>query len=274
MVLTRELPRANGCSIRHPLGMRLRAITYNVHKCVGGVDRRYDPERVAEVIAHYSPDIVLLQEVAQRSPKYRNERQVERLGDLLDLRHRSYFTNVKKLGRGGEYGNALLSRFPLTAVENVSVTIPPKKARAVLHARCRVRTGPGKSRSLHVFNLHLGLSGLERKLQLKKFLASHPFAGLDRRTPVLVAGDFNDVWGSLGRFLGPFDFTGPHSAPKTFPAAAPLRALDSVYVRGDLSLLHLRSSRLKTARSASDHLPLVADLHITSGRRSTRRATS
>ena len=26
--------------------MRLRLLTWNVHKCIGGLDRRYDPERV------------------------------------------------------------------------------------------------------------------------------------------------------------------------------------------------------------------------------------
>ncbi len=250
--------------------MQLRAVTYNIHKCVGGVDRRYDPERTAAVIAHYDPEVLLLQEVAQAAPKLKNERQIQRLGDLLGLRHRAYFTNVKKLGNGGEYGNAILSRFPLTAVENINVTIPPKKRRCVLHARLRVKTGPGKSRSLHVFNLHLGLSGIERKLQLQKFLASHPFAGLDARTPVLIAGDFNDVWGTLGKLLIPHGFSGVAKPLASFPAIRPLRALDSVYVRGDLGLTGLQTSRLKLARAASDHLPLIAELKITSGRRRRR----
>lgn len=252
--------------MHHRPPMQLRAITYNVHKCTGGVDRRYDPERTAAVVAHYEPEVVLLQEVAQGSPRFRGERQVERLGALLGLRHHAYFVNVRKVGKGGEYGNAILSRFPLTAVQNTNVTIPPKKRRSVLHARLRVKTGPGKSRSLHVFNLHLGLSGIERKLQLQKFLASHPFSGLDSRTPILVAGDFNDVWGTLGNYLLPYGFRGPHRPIQTFPAIRPFRALDSAYVRGDLGLLQLQASRLELARLASDHLPLVCDLQITSGR--------
>lgn len=251
--------------------MQFRAVTYNIHKCVGGLDRRYDPVRTADVIRHHGADVVLLQEVAQGAPKFGNERQVERLGDLLEMRHRAYFTNVKKFGNGGEYGNAILSRFPLTAVENIDVTIPPKKRRCVLHARLRIKTGPGKSRSLHVFNLHLGLSGIERRLQLQKFLASHPFAGLHARTPVLIAGDFNDVWGNLGRLLAPHGFRSVAKPHRSFPAIRPLRALDSLYVRGDLNLNGLQPSRLKLARVASDHLPLVADLCITSGKSMNRR---
>jgi len=252
--------------------MRARVLTYNIHKCIGGLDRRYDPERIFETIRHYAPDIVLLQEVAQGSKRFRGERQIERLGDLLELRHRTFFVNVVKRGGGGEYGNAILSRFPLTDAHNIDVTIPPKKKRSVLCARLRVRTAPGKSRSLHVFNLHLGLSGIERKKQLRKFLDSHPFAGLDKRTPVLVAGDFNDVWGTLGRdLLVPAGFSGLGAPIQTFPASMPLRALDSIYLRGHAKLLRAFRSRLRVARYASDHLPLIADIEITAGRRKRKR---
>lgn len=242
--------------------MRLRVLTYNVHKCVGGVDRRYDPVRVTDVIGHHEPDVVLLQEVAQGSTKFNGERQIERLGDLLDMRHRAYAVNVRKRGDGGEYGNAILSRFPLTRIENQSLRIPPKKMRSVLHARCRVRFAGGHTRSLHLFNMHLGLSGIERKMQLGRFLASHPFAGLHKRTPILVGGDLNDVWGTLGRLFEPSGFRSRGQPLPTFPAFAPVRMLDGVWVRGDLAIERLERSRLELARRASDHLPLVADLEI------------
>lgn len=242
--------------------MRLRVLTYNIHKCIGGLDRRYDPSRTVDVIAHYEPDLVLLQEVAQSSKVYNHDRQCEMLADRLGFRHMTYFVNVRFRNRG-EYGNAILSRFPLTETQNIDLTIPPKKKRSVLHARYRVRIGKRKSRTLHVYNLHLGLSGIERTIQLKKFLASHPFAGLHPDTPVLVAGDFNDVWGTLGRkMLVPRGFRGIEKQLRTFPAYAPIRMLDSIYVRGSLRIDRVRRSRLALARHASDHLPLVADLRI------------
>jgi endonuclease/exonuclease/phosphatase family metal-dependent hydrolase len=37
-------------------------MTYNVHGCVG-TDGVHSPERIAEVIATYAPDIVALQEL-------------------------------------------------------------------------------------------------------------------------------------------------------------------------------------------------------------------
>lgn len=242
--------------------MHVRLLTYNIHKCLGGIDRRYEPTRVRDVIAHYAPDMVLLQEVDNGAKRSRGERQVDVLGDMLGFRHRSYFPNVR-LRSGGEYGNAILSRFPLTATQNIDLTIRPKKRRSVLHGRYRVRLDGAHSRTLHVYNMHLGLSQFERRLQLRRFLDSHPFVHLDHRTPIVVAGDFNDVWGTLGpRLLEPAGFRGQTHPIASFPAYAPVRALDAIYVRGNVELVRVFSSRMELARRASDHLPLVADLII------------
>jgi endonuclease/exonuclease/phosphatase family metal-dependent hydrolase len=166
---------------------------------------------------------------------------------------------------GGAYGNAVLSRHPLAAARNVDLTYPGRKRRSVLYAAVDVpRPHGGRPRTVHVFNLHLGLSGLERKWQLARFFAGHPFAGLVPHAPVVVGGDFNDVWGRLGRiFFEPAGFEIPKRPARTFPAWAPVRALDALYVRGALRLHHLYRSHLLQARFASDHLPLHAEIELT-----------
>jgi len=241
--------------------MRLRLLTYNIHKCIGGVDRRYDPERIRAVIAHCQPDFVLLQEVDHYTRRSNNDRQVDLLGDLLGFRHRTWFPNVQ-VRTGGEYGNAILSRFPLTDTRNIDLTIPPKKRRSVLHARYRVRLDRRHSRTVHVYNMHLGLAGYERKIQLRKFLASEPLIQLHPDTPVIIAGDFNDVWGTLGpKILEPAGFRGIGPV-RTFPAWGPVRALDAIYVRGPVDIVSADRSRTELSRRASDHLPLIAELAI------------
>jgi endonuclease/exonuclease/phosphatase family metal-dependent hydrolase len=241
----------------------LRLLTYNVHKCTGGLDRRYAPDRIAEVIAHSAAEVVLLQEVAQNGKWYRNERQIDVLGRLLGFKHHSYFVNVAFGHRRGEYGNAILSRFPIVSTDNIDLTVAGKKARSVLHGELRLELPHGGHRTLHVFNLHLGLGGRERREQLHRFLASHPLAGLHARTPIVVAGDFNDVWGTLGRrFLLPEGFAVPRRPVRTFPAYAPVRALDALFVRGDIAVESLAASRRSPARLASDHLPLLATLRL------------
>ena len=142
------------------------------------------------------------------------------------------------------------------------MTVGSRKARSVLHGRFRVPVR-GRLRTVHVFNLHLGLLERDRRWQLERFLAGHPFAGLHERTPILVGGDFNDLWGRLGpELLAPAGFHAPARRHATFPAYAPVRALDGIYVRGDLRLHELRAARGAKARTASDHLPLVAELEL------------
>ncbi len=242
--------------------LRIRIVSYNIHKCIGGVDRSYRPERIVGVIAHHHPDIVLLQEVDAGAARSQRHRQVDLLAEQLGFRHRSYHGNVAVRG-GGEYGNAILSRFPIIDTRKIDLTVRFKKARSALHVWLRVRMPSGRSRTLHVYNLHLGLSGIERKLQLRRFFDSHPFAGLHARAPIVVGGDLNDVWGTLDKKLfAPAGFRTGARPIASFPAYAPLRALDGMYARGDLHLSHLDRSRLALAREASDHLPLVADIEL------------
>jgi endonuclease/exonuclease/phosphatase family metal-dependent hydrolase len=243
--------------------VRLRLLTYNIHKCIGGLDRRYRPERTVEAIGHYAPDVVLLQEVDAGARRSNYDRQVDRLGEALGLRHRIWFPNVS-LRDGGAYGNAILSRFPIHHAHNHDLTVGTRKRRSVLHARIRVRVPhSSRVRTVHVFNMHLGLLEADRRRQLVRFLDSHPFVNMHARTPVMVAGDFNDLYGSLGgRLLLPAGFRGMRTPVRTFPAYAPLRALDTVFVRGDLQIRRAMPGRTDVARRASDHLPLVCDLEL------------
>ncbi|MDH3592776.1 MAG: endonuclease/exonuclease/phosphatase family protein [Planctomycetota bacterium] len=241
--------------------MRLRILTWNIHKGIGGVDRRYRPERIVSVIAHYDPDVVLLQEVDEGAKRSQRHRQVDHIGDALELPHRAYGPNVT-LRRGGQYGNAILSRWPVDDVHNFDLTVKPKKRRAVLFARCHVPIGT-HTRLMAIFNMHLGLAGFERNIQLKRFLKTHPFDQFRARTPIVAGGDFNDLWGTLGKkHFEPAGFARAGALVNTYPAALPMRPLDGLYVRGDLTADRCFRSRMTLAREASDHVPLVADCTI------------
>ena len=242
--------------------MRLRLVTYNIHKCIGGVDRRYNPQRIADVLTNLHPDVLLLQEVDHDVPRSNRDRQVDVLGDLVGMRYRSWFPNVDVRG-GGSYGNAILSRYPIVETSNIDLSIRFKKKRSALHGVIRVRQNDvDVDRTVHVFNMHLGLARYERRIQLKKFLDSHPFQGMQHETPVLVGGDLNDVYGGLGDDLRPAGFRGLERRPLTFPAWAPVRALDAVFVRGGVDFLKLTRCETDLARRASDHRPLVADVRL------------
>ena len=87
--------------------LRLRIVTYNVHKC-RGLDGRTQPERIASVLAGLNPDVVALQEVIGNGPRGRG--QEEEIGDRLGME--SVLAPARTL-RGHRYGNALLSHLPI-----------------------------------------------------------------------------------------------------------------------------------------------------------------
>ncbi len=240
--------------------MRLKLLTYNIHKGIGGVDRRYRLDRVVEVISHYDPDIALLQEVDDGVPRSRGDHQVDVLARELGFEHSLFQPNVKL--RQGAYGNAILSRFPFRESVDLELTVGPKKRRRAQVVRVQLN-GRGHSRTLVVANIHLGLAGFERRIQLRRLLTNHSIAGLSGATPCVIGGDFNDVWGAIDRrIMAPAGFLSAAKNQRTFPARAPLRSLDGIYYRGDCHVQTAFAGRVDLARHASDHLPLIGELTV------------
>jgi endonuclease/exonuclease/phosphatase family metal-dependent hydrolase len=100
-------------------------------------------------------------------------------------------------------------------------------------------------------------------LQLRRILQHDLLAQAHEDTPILLGGDFNDVWSTLGKkVLLPKGYHPAGDPIRTFPALLPLRSLDRLFFRGPLRLHHAFSSRTRLARQASDHLPLVADFRV------------
>lgn len=240
--------------------MQFHLITYNIHKGIGGVDRRYVPERVVEALQHYHPDIVFLQEVDHGVPRSRGHRQVDWFGDALQLPYRAFQANVTL--RHGYYGNAILSRFPLSRIEHIDLTVPYKKRRRALAAHCRLQT-EHHQRTLVLYNMHLGLAGYERATQLRRLLRCKSLKRTWRMTSLVVGGDLNDVWGTLGpKFFEPAGLL-PTSMPvNTFPAVRPLRPLDRIFYRGRLRCTRSYRGHTIASRYASDHLPLIAEFEL------------
>ena len=240
--------------------MRIKIATYNIHKGIGGVDRKYRLERIAEVIRHYEPDVVFLQEVDDGAPRSKRDRQADKLATLTGLEHAAFQPNVKL--REGVYGNAILSRFSLHDPVDIDLTIPFKKRRRAQVTRLDL-IEEGRHRSVALINLHLGLAGFERRIQLARLLHSSAVEGLHRDTPCFIGGDFNDVWGAIGmRIMKPAGFESASDCRRTFPAVAPVRPLDAIYYRGDCAPREVIVGRIHLARKASDHLPLIAEFKI------------
>lgn len=237
--------------------MSFRLLSYNIHKGIGGIDRKYNLARIEAVLERYQPDIALLQEVDDGVPRSRRHYQVELLAQSSGLVHFAYQRNVTL--KQGHYGNAILCRHPLHDLLDIDLTIRFKKRRRALAARLALEVN-GHRRTVVVVNVHLGLAGVERRMQLRRLMMVEAIRRVRRSTPLVVAGDYNDVWGRIGQgVLRQAGFHPAHGPIKTFPAAMPLRPLDRVFYRGRLQVAHAMAGRAEIARRASDHLPLVVD---------------
>ena len=247
--------------------MLLKVLTYNIHRAIG-VDRRFRPSRIVEILRYYDADIALLQEVDEGAPRSRELDLARDLGREAGYPYVAAGYNVSL--RKGRYGNAVLSRWPLTLHRNIDLTVGTRKRRGCLHARVRVDQAHAGAHDVHVFNLHLGLSSSERTRQIGILAQSPEFSAVPQGAPCLVAGDFND-WRSqlhpifvdiLAFRSATRDRSGFRSAIRTYPSFSPTGALDAIYFRGPLRLLGARSGRLRVARVASDHLPIVSEFDL------------
>jgi endonuclease/exonuclease/phosphatase family metal-dependent hydrolase len=247
--------------------VQLRFMTYNIHRAIG-VDRLFRPTRIAEVIEHHRPDVVLLQEVDEGAPRSREIDLARELASMLDYSHYAVGHNVEL--RRGRYGNATLSRYPIERERNIDLTVDGRKRRGCQHTSLVLEPPGGTEHRLEIFNLHLGLGAAERAHQLGRLVRSHEFGSLVPGGACIVAGDFND-WRSLmhpilTEILGFDCATQPpgelRRAMRTYPAFSPRGGLDRVYFRGPLRLIQARTCRLRASRMASDHLPVIADFEL------------
>ncbi|OYU98392.1 MAG: endonuclease [Burkholderiales bacterium PBB5] len=170
----------------------------------------------------------------------------------------AYRTNA--VTRGGEHGNALLSRWPIGDVGHHDVSDHRFEQRGLLHVPVRWH-----GVDVHVVVAHFGLIHRSRVRQVERlaeFIADEVPPG----APLMVAGDFND-WG--GKLDGPMAeaglaralANGGERAQRTFPSRVPVFALDRVYTRG-LACVSAMVPRNAGWARMSDHLPLLVELRL------------
>src|SRR5579864_401283 len=236
---------------------RFRILTYNIHKC-RGLDRRVHPARIVEVLREIDADIIALQEVLSRqgNPEDNQARFI-----ATDLGFHSYLGENRRLDDGA-YGNLLLSRFPLRAIQNHDITIQGREQRGCLRADIELA-----GTTLHVFNVHLGTSFFERRKQARKLVSSEILHSRELYGARIVLGDFNEWIRGLAshllcRHFQSADVRAHLRRSRTYPGLLPLFHLDHIYFDPALRVERLAPHKSRAALIASDHLPLVADLRV------------
>jgi len=240
----------------HPPQQTLRILTYNMRKGKGDHLSRKDQTTLtqarAEIMAQAAPDLIFLQEAFH--PHDGQAGQADGLADQLGM-YLAYTPN-NSLAQG-HYGNAILSRFPITVWVNYNISTNRLEHRGALYARVAWH-----GQNLHLINTHLGLNKRQRLTQvthLRGVLDSH----VPAQQPVIVAGDFNDWTGRLQapirRHL-PLHDALAHLHPRdrrTWHTRLPVFALDRMYYSGLLPL-EVQVMRNSAWQELSDHFPVQA----------------
>lgn len=235
----------------------MRLLSWNIHKGIGGRDRRYSLARIIDCIESENPDIICLQEVDRLVRRSRFDDQPRLLSRYFRC-HSVYQPNVA-VG-DGSYGNLVLSRWPVESRHRISLRHGGRKPRG---AQLLLIDSP--EGLLHLVHTHLGLAERERHWQMHRLLGHMLFRAADH-LPTLVVGDLNDWRDTLAG--GPLNDNGfaqithPVSRFRTFPAWMALGAIDKAFHRGPIDVRHARVVKTSLTKEASDHLPLVVDFHL------------
>jgi len=233
------------------LGDTVRVASYNIHRCIG-TDGRCDPVRIAAVLKEMNCDVIGLQEVDNSPGAGPGSKQLDFLAQATGMRA---VAGLRIVRHSGHYGNALLTRHRVVAVRRHDLSFSWREPRGALEVELDLR-----GTLLRIIVTHLGLTPGERRHQMRRILQIVTADVAD--SPVVLVGDINE-WLPLGRPLRWLHTAfGRPPAPRSFPAFWPVLALDRIWTRPRTALRSVRAHRSPTARRASDHLPVTADISV------------
>jgi endonuclease/exonuclease/phosphatase family metal-dependent hydrolase len=230
-------------------------MTYNIHVGVG-MDKKLDLPRIANVIKQQHADLVGLQEVDRGVER---TQRIDEIAELAKLTKMDYAFAFNLKYQGGQYGVAILSRFPIRATDHrLYKNLREAERRGFIRAEVDI-----DGRVVNFLTTHLDYQYEDGRV----FEAEQLLSGLkDVKGPLIVVGDFNDIpTGGAYRLMSDQfadAWIESHAAGEglSYPADKPAKRIDYILTR--------RTDRITTKRAwipetlASDHVPVVADLEI------------
>jgi endonuclease/exonuclease/phosphatase family metal-dependent hydrolase len=239
-----------------------------MHKAVG-LDGRRDPHRVLKVLQEIDADVVALQEADKRMGG-RGSTVPHELIDShgmykpvhLGVSHRRPFERTRKHAERllrvstrniGWHGNAILVKHHIGVLDCGIVDLPTLEPRGAVMAELLIADRP-----LRVIGMHLDLSGLWRRRQMRAILDA--IAARRQAMPTVLMGDTNE-WRTAAGCLKELECE-YHLAPTgpSFHSRHPVAQLDRIIVHKDIGIEAAGVHMSAAARRASDHLPIWARL--------------
>ena len=234
--------------------LRLRILSYNIHHAEG-VDGKLDVPRIAQVILSVDPDLVALQEVDKntiRTGKVNQDIELSRLTKMNCV----FGSNITF--QGGQYGNAILSKFPIIKNKNFLLpNVDSGEQRGLLQSQIQI----SNKENVLFFSTHLDhrRSDTERLASAK---AINQIISLDNKSHAILAGDFNDVPDSPTlKELGKVWLRTNKKILRTIPASKPSRQIDYIFVQPK-ERWKIIESQILDEDIASDHRAIFSIIEL------------
>ncbi|MEC5425962.1 endonuclease/exonuclease/phosphatase family protein [Virgibacillus sp. C22-A2] len=241
--------------------MEIKVMTYNIHHGKG-MDKKVDLYRIAEIIEKSDADIIGLNEVDKHySKRSHHQDQVRWLANHLDMDYAfapSVSLTVRNSVTVRQYGNALLSRFPILNTKTLPFDVASRliEGRSILDVTLQLN-----EKLLQVNVTHFSLNPFLQRMQTN-FLVNQVNNYVH---PLIILGDFNMKPGSRGwkKLICEFSdgwYIAGNGKGSTYPSLRPRSRLD--YIFSSPSIEVINTEIITKLPHASDHLPVKAHLRI------------
>lgn len=244
--------------------MIIKVLTYNIHKGFGPLNKEFTLPKIKERIQQVDADIVCLQEVMGHHTRY--QKKIKEWPEQTQYEYLAqdnwpfvaYTPN--KVFKIGDYGNAILSKYPISECVHHDISINRFESRGLLTTEIMV----GPKQQVFCYCTHLDLLAGSRKKQIERIAY---YLWLRHDCPTILAGDFNDwrkqISPLLEEELGLKEVFNSHQGThaKTFPSRIGLLPLDRIYHRG-LKVEKIKILNEKPWSKLSDHFPLFVEFKL------------
>jgi len=236
----------------------LRVMTYNIHHANPPAGSTIDMNAIANVIKNQNPHLVAIQEVDVYTTRSGTTlHQAEELGRLTNMK--AYFGKTIDYA-GGEYGVAILSKFPISDMKNQQLPTEPGTGgeRRTL-ASAVITLGNGKKLVFASTHLDAQTDDANRFLQITKIKELLQMETL----PVIVAGDFNAAPGTriINTLDSYFTRTCTTGCGFTIPATNATKTIDFIAF-APADKFTVLEHKVIDEKFASDHLPVFSVVRI------------
>lgn len=237
--------------------MLLKVMAYNIHHAnPPSKPKVIDIDAIVEVIRRQNPDLVALQEVDVNTGRSGNMDQATIIAEKLGM----YYFFAKAIDYdGGDYGQAILSRFPISEEQIHRLPSSPELGgEPRIMATVKVALTGGKFLRFGTVHLDAQKDSKNRILQAEEL----NLIAANEVLPFVIAGDFNATPTDQALQLLKKEWNPTcEDCPFTIPVINPRKAIDFIMFDNQHKW-EVVSHQVIDEQYASDHLPVVGILKL------------